>query len=103
MGTPIATHTPGPWRRGTNGGVVSDYPVPEIGGSDAVEFYGGHLIAESVAPRNEPIIAAAPDLLEAARFARSVILANGAIVSELSERIAVEKLDVAIAKAEGRS
>jgi hypothetical protein len=34
------------------GAVVSDTPVPEISGSDAVDYYGGHLIAESVTPSN---------------------------------------------------
>lgn len=63
-----AKHTPGPWRLGKSGGsVVADAPVPEISGSEAVEHYGGHLIAESIAPQNQPLIAAAPDLLLAAR------------------------------------
>lgn len=60
-----AQPTRGPWRAGRKGSVVADYPVPEIGGSDAVDYYGGHLIAESVAPQNVPIIAAAPALRDA--------------------------------------
>jgi hypothetical protein len=60
------THTPGPWRRGRHGGsVIADHPVPEIGGSDSVAYYGGHLIAESIAPQNLPIIETAPELLAA--------------------------------------
>jgi hypothetical protein len=38
------------------GSVVADEPVPEIKGSDVVEYYGGHLIAESIAPRNAEFI-----------------------------------------------
>lgn len=58
------SHTPGPWRRGKQGGsVVADVPVPQMGGSDAVEYYGGHLVAESITPSNAKLIAAAPDLL----------------------------------------
>jgi len=65
-------HTPGPWRAGSGkggrGSVVSDQlAVGALGGSDAVDYYGGNLIAESVAPENIPLIAAAPTLLEALR------------------------------------
>ena len=41
------SHTLGPWRVGKAHSVVSDYPAPGIAGSDAVDFYGGHLICES--------------------------------------------------------
>ena len=59
-------HTPGPWRIGAScGAVVADHPIPEIRGSEAVEHYGGHLVAESIAPQNRPLIASAPDLLAA--------------------------------------
>lgn len=62
-----AKHTPGPWRHGKVGGcVVADAPVPEVSGSDAIDYYGGHLIAESIAPQNVPAIAALPELLAAA-------------------------------------
>lgn len=63
-------HTPGPWRAGSGkggrGSVVSDQlAVGALNGSDAVEYYGGNMIAESVAQENIPLIAAAPELLEA--------------------------------------
>ena len=65
-----AGHTPGPWRVGeTFGAIVADSPVSGIRGSDNVEAYGGHLIAESVAQKNRALIAAAPDLLAAANAA----------------------------------
>lgn len=66
-------HTPGPWRAGTGrggkvGSVVSNQlAVGALGGSDAVDYYGGNLIAESIAPENVQLIAAAPELLEALR------------------------------------
>lgn len=45
-------HTPTPYRVGINKTtIVCDTPVPEINGSDD-NSYGGHLIAESLAPRN---------------------------------------------------
>lgn len=44
---------------------------------------------------------AAEDLLKVAKFAHSVIAANG--VWESSERLAIEKLSAAIKKAEGQS
>lgn len=58
----MSAHTQGPWRAG-RGCVVADHPVPEMNGSDAVEYYGGHLIAESIAPQNIPVISAAPEML----------------------------------------
>jgi hypothetical protein len=61
----MSEHTPGPWRVGKPGSnsVVADVPVPGINGSDATDYYNGHLVAESVAPQNVALIAAAPDLL----------------------------------------
>ncbi|WP_273430548.1 hypothetical protein [Chitinibacter tainanensis] len=57
-------HTPTPWRLGTNNCVVSDTPVHEMSGSEAVEYYGGHLIAESVVGRNARRIVAAVNAVE---------------------------------------
>ena len=48
----MSEHTPEPWRVGRPGTVVSDTPVPGMGGSDAVEYYGGHLIGESIIEEN---------------------------------------------------
>jgi len=63
-------HTPGNWTVGKTGGtVVSDQPLPDYtinGGHDHVEYYGGHLIAESIwRAEDARLIAAAPDLLAA--------------------------------------
>lgn len=58
--------TPGPWHKGTNDdSVVSAGQSEEQRGSANFEYYGGHLIAESIEKHNIPLIAAAPDLLEA--------------------------------------
>lgn len=62
---PETKHTPGPWKVGEGSFVTASHPIPEVGGSDAVDYYGGHLVAESIARQNLAIIAAAPDLLEA--------------------------------------
>ena len=48
----MSNHTQEPWRVGRPGTVVSDTPVPGMGGSDAVEYYGGHLIGESIVEAN---------------------------------------------------
>ena len=60
------SHTAGPWRAGTAcGSVVSDHPIDGgVPGSDALEYYGGHLIAESVSGCNVPVIIAAPEMLD---------------------------------------
>lgn len=57
--------TPGPWRIGTHGGSVVSDNLVEHGpnGCDCVEYYGGHLIAESISPANAKLVAAAPDML----------------------------------------
>lgn len=60
------THTPGPWRIGKcHGAVVADVPVNAGLDNDHAEVYGGHLIAESIAVCNRPLIAAAPEMLAA--------------------------------------
>lgn len=64
-------HTAGPWRQGKAGAaIVADVPTPHFAtGHGTVEpqddFYGGYLVAESVAGCNRPLIAAAPRLLRA--------------------------------------
>ncbi len=68
------SHTPGPWRVGKSGGaVVADTPVRLIGGSDDVQHYGGHLIAESIALQNCDLIAAGPEMFDALQQARAAI------------------------------
>ena len=64
------SHTQGPWRVGRPGAIVADHPVPEVSGSEAVDYYGGHLIAESVALQNAPILAAAPEMFDALEMVR---------------------------------
>ena len=63
----MSKHTPGPWRSGKWGAsIIASTPVQGgINGSDAVESYGGHLIAESISECNMALIIAAPDLLAA--------------------------------------
>lgn len=106
-------HTPGPWRAAkSRGAVVADAPIPEVGGSDAVGHYGGHMVAESIAQRNVPIITAAPDLLEALRLAVRTIRTWHGMGMGASEAQAWElyqsspemrQINEAIAKGEGRS
>jgi hypothetical protein len=58
--------TPGPWWVGRNErSVVCNTEIPEWHTADSVEYYGGHLVAESMAPANARLIAAAPELAEA--------------------------------------
>lgn len=98
-----AKHTPGPWRIGKNyGAVVADHPVPELRGSDDVNAYGGHLIAESIALQNRPLIATAPELLEALQLAADYIDGPTAW-TQAKEDVLRERLYAAIAKATGQS
>lgn len=112
-----ATHTKGPWRIGKGRSVVADVPVPEMRGSEAVDFYGGHMVAESVTALNQPIIAAAPEMFEAL----NALFSNphvdlGDLVYQIREREgegwegaavkgwseAITKAKAAIAKATGK-
>jgi hypothetical protein len=54
-----------------------------------------------LSPEQMRLISAAPDLLEAAEFALSVIKAQG--LYDVSERMAADKLERAIAKARGEN
>ena len=63
----MSNHTPEPWRVGRPFTVVSDTPVPEMGGSDAVEYYGGHLIGESIIEANARRIVACVNACEGMR------------------------------------
>ncbi len=64
----MSEHTPEPWRDGKGGRSIvadSDQGREECGYPNELEHYGGHLIAESIAPCNKPLIKAAPVLLAA--------------------------------------
>lgn len=54
----MSEHTKGLLRVGHSGAVVADHPIPEMSGSDAVEYYGGYLVAESVTAANARRLAA---------------------------------------------
>jgi len=61
----MSKHTPGPWRLGKNSDdVVADTPAGHSQEAEHVDYYGGHLVAESICSHNRPLIAAAPELLE---------------------------------------
>lgn len=60
------------WRAGKTGGaVVSDVlPKDAVGGSEDADYYGGYLIAESIAPSMVSLVSAAPELLAALEMVR---------------------------------
>jgi hypothetical protein len=101
----MSEYTPGPWRLGKN----SDSVISETGDAihgredkESRDYYGGHLIAESIEPRNRALIAAAPDQNEALiAFEKWWRLPSAERTIEAIEpamRLALS----AIAKAEGR-
>lgn len=98
-----AKHTPGPWRIGKNyGAVVADHPVPELRGSDDVNAYGGHLIAESIALQNRPLISAAPELLEVAKDFQEALQELGLFCECGEADCRTTRLRAAIAKSTGQ-
>lgn len=68
----IAKHTKGPWRVGKGGcSIVADHPIEGgIRGTDNVETEGGHLVAETCAKVNIPLLSAATDLFDALEMVR---------------------------------
>ncbi len=97
----MSKHTPGPWRAGTWGAsVVSDQPIQDgINGSDDIQHYGGHLVAESIAACNMPLIIAAPELLES--LTNLVGLAKLAAARLDKYHAALAHAEAVIAKARG--
>lgn len=70
---PAVNHTPGPWTEGkTSDSIVTEachcaakgYPVEDE--HDHHKYYGGCVVAESIAGFNRPLIIAAPELYSAA-------------------------------------
>jgi hypothetical protein len=103
-GTDLPPPTRGPFRVGRHAGcVVADHPVPNVGGSDDVEYYGGHMIAESIARQNAPMLAASWDLYEALEMVRDADEDCKKDGLPTIPREARAKIDAALAKAEGRS
>jgi hypothetical protein len=101
-----ARHTPGPWQvtgemdRFHQGEVIRPLDADGRPGSPvAVVCDFNRYDRDAEREANAHLIAATPDLEDAARFALSVLRANPV---ELSERLAIEKLEAAIALAEGR-
>lgn len=99
----VVEHTAGPWRSGLCGGsVIADHlVVGGVQGADNIRFYGGYLIAESVAPRNIPIISAAPQLLEVANDFAEALTELGLLCECGAPECRTTKLRAAIAKARG--
>lgn len=100
-------HTPGPWRIGKSGGVVSDAPIEGgVPGTADVDYYGGHLICETVTSANARLIAASPDLLQALEEAKIGLLWYQETYPEIvngSDHEAMERINDALAKATGAS
>ena len=97
--------TSGEWRVGHNGMcVVSDCDEGlHIGGStgaDAIEYYGGNLIAESVIKDNAHLISAAPDMAAAVMEAIADYESCVADVCEMNFDW-IEKARAALRKARG--
>jgi hypothetical protein len=93
-------HTPGDWRPGKAGGtVVCDTPVnAKDTGHGAVDYYGGHLIAESIWRKADvDLIAAAPKLLAACEVLCTVLESGPQTITQ-SE---IDQIQAAIAKAKG--
>ena len=111
----METHTKGPWRVNERLlAIVSDEPCTDILGAENVEHYGGYLIAESIAPINLSIIAAAPELYDALReLLTDMVIAQGNMRKAAKRDPAwegcaeiiqprVDAARAAIAKAEGK-
>lgn len=109
-------HTPKPWADGgpadsivsqSNEGLA---PYTHTYSEECLAYYGGYVIAESVAPCNKAVLKAAPDLLIACELAKSLLEALridhnvGQLLApgyEESYKSIEDHLETAIAKAKG--
>lgn len=101
--------TPGPWCIGKLqiDTIIADAKYAQSNrntGHDAVDYYGGLCIAESVLPENRALIAAAPDMYEAGKEMSDAVALlpcnDGRILGLLP---ILYRLRAALAKAEGKS
>jgi len=93
-------YTPGPWSVGTKQGdtIIADKKHARHDretGHDAIDYYGGVCVAESVLPENRELIAAAPEMLEALKAV------NSSAEWDYLEGNVQEAVAAAITKAEG--
>jgi hypothetical protein len=97
-----AKHTPGPWK--------VDYKLPTsqspcriLGDGEVARVtYRGKLAGDSW-EANAHLITAAPELLEACRYAVENLRPKGTVTKDFSGHNAMATLSKAIAKAEGQS
>lgn len=94
-------HTPKPWRKGSGSFIICDRSLPHIPGNEAMDYYGGRLVCESIAPQDMDIIAAAPELLEALKRLCD-LPCNCPCEIGVDEMTAYGQARAAIDKAEGR-
>jgi hypothetical protein len=98
-------HSKGTWKVGNNHGVVvtdCGDGFQESTGHTAVDYYGGYLIAESVAKKEDSLlIAAAPDLLEACKTVVSGYEGDGMEQMGHRDEVFYRYCKEAIAKATG--
>lgn len=96
--------TLGTWRPGIHPhSVVTDVTPapPHIRGANDMDYYGGYLVAESVAPRLMTVVVAAPKLLAALKaIVKSLADADEEGLIEHAEQMQAAR--EAIAEAEGR-
>ena len=97
-------HTPGPWRAGKNAGtVVCDTQIhpDHDSGHNCVEYYGGHLVAESIWIKEDvQLISAAAELLEASELLVDALhcLIDADVICNSPQYMMIKQ---AIAKAKG--
>ena len=96
----MSKHTPGPWSVGSNSGHIETANAWRM--SIAI-CYNKDSKADGVSKEefkaNAQLIAAAPELLEALKEARSIL----ATAEDVSEHLSIKKIDAAIAKATGQN
>lgn len=102
MKSKIATHTPGPWE--LSGGNTSVWAISPPNARVRIADIRQHSPMNGVDNEaNARLIAAAPELLEACKWADRVIQDfRGQVRTEVMSDVALSKLKAAIAKAEAK-
>lgn len=90
-------YSTGPWEIGKHGAIVSAEPF--VTQSD-FDYYGGNVVCESVNKKNAAMIAACPQMYEALKKAKDILICEFNYRTFMAN---FPEVEVAIRAAEGRS
>lgn len=97
------SHTPGPWRKSNvSDAIISENNkgLPPHAFEESKKYYGGYVIAETVASCNMPLLLAAPDLFNSIRYFIMSITSDPYYDPQLPEQLLKDFVEVQQAEKE---